>query len=72
MSDFSGLPIHIPQQLAYNRKWWWDPIDMEIFKNLGDNAQRQLVAVSLQTQAEILKVQAAGFEKMGAALAKQQ
>jgi hypothetical protein len=69
MSDFS-IP-NIPPQLAYNRKWWWDPIDMEIFKNLGDAAQRQLVAVSLQTQAEILKVQAAGFEKMGAALAKQ-
>ncbi len=68
MSDFSA---HIPPQLALNRKWWWDPIDMEIFKNLGDAAQRQLVAVSLQTQAEMLKVQAAGFEKIGAALAKQ-
>jgi hypothetical protein len=66
MSDFS---THIPPQLALNRKWWWDPIDMEIFKNLGDTAQRQLVAASLQTQAEMLKVQAAGFEKMGAALA---
>jgi hypothetical protein len=70
MSDFT-IPSHIPAQLAYNRKWWWDPIDMEIFKNLGDVAQRQLVAVSLQTQAEILKVQAAGFEKMGAALARE-
>jgi hypothetical protein len=69
MSDFSSA--NIPLQLAYNRKWWWDPIDMEIFKNLGDVAQRQLVAVSLQTQAEILKVQAAGFERMGAALASQ-
>ena len=56
-------------QLALHPKWWWDPIDMEIFKNLGDAAQRQVVAVSLQTQAEMLKVQAAGLEKLGAAVA---
>jgi hypothetical protein len=71
MSDFPGIASHVPPQLALHRRWWWDPIDMEIFKNLEDNAQRQLVAVSLQTQAEILKVQAAGLEKMGAALASQ-
>ena len=59
----------IPAQLVYNRKWWWDPIDMEVFKNLGDSVQRQLVAISLQTQAEMLKVQAAGYEKIGAAVA---
>jgi hypothetical protein len=58
----------IPAQLVYNRKWWWDPIDMEVFKNLGDSVQRQLVAISLQTQAEMLKVQAAGYEKIGAAM----
>ena len=58
----------IPAQLIYNRKWWWDPIDMEVFKNLGDEAQRELVAISLQTQAEMLKVQAAGYERIGAAM----
>ncbi|HXS14498.1 MAG TPA: hypothetical protein VN734_17495 [Acidobacteriaceae bacterium] len=58
-------------QLAFHPKWWWDPIDMEIFKNLENNAQRQIVAVSLQTQAEMLKVQAAGLEKIGAALSSQ-
>jgi hypothetical protein len=58
-------------QLAYNPKWWWDPIDMEVFKNLGDAAQRQLTAVSLQTQAEMLKVHAAGLERMSNALSGQ-
>jgi hypothetical protein len=60
----------IPAQLIYNRKWWWDPIDMEVFKNLGEAVQRELVAISLRTQAEMLKVQAAGYEEIGAALRK--
>jgi hypothetical protein len=62
----------IPAQLIYNRKWWWDPIDMEVFKNLGEAVQREVVGISLRTQAEMLKVQAAGYEKIGAALAKTQ
>jgi len=62
----------IPAQLIYNRKWWWDPIDMEVFKALGEGVQRELVGISLRTQAEMLKVQAAGYEKIGAALSKSQ
>ena len=55
-------------QLILNRKWWWDPIDMEVFRHLGEGVQRQLIAISLQTQSEMLKVQAAGYDKIGAAL----
>ncbi len=62
----------LPAELLYNRRWWWDPIDMEVFKNLGDSVQRELVAISVQTQAEILSVQAAGYAKIGAAIAKSQ
>ena len=58
----------IPSELIYNRKWWWDPIDMEVFKNLGEVSQRQLVAISLEVQSQILKTQAAGLEKMAGAL----
>jgi len=60
----------IPNELMYNRKWWWDPIDMEVFKSLEEDTQRDLVAISLQTQAEMLRVQAAGYEKIGAAIAR--
>jgi hypothetical protein len=66
MSDTASIPA----QLVYNRKWWWDPIDMEVFKNLGDAAQRQAIAISIQTQADMLKAQAAGYERIGAAVAK--
>lgn len=58
----------LPEELAFQRKWWWDPIDMEIFKKLETNVQQQLIAVSLETQAQILKTQAAGLEKIGNAL----
>jgi len=60
----------MPEPLAFHPKWWWDPIDMEIFKHLADATQRQILAVSLQTQSEMLKVQAAGLDKIGAALAQ--
>jgi hypothetical protein len=64
------MAIDLPNSLAFNPKWWWDPIDMEVFKNLGDAEQRDLIAISIQTQAEILRVQAAGYEKIGAALTR--
>jgi hypothetical protein len=44
----------LSNELVFHRKWWWDPIDMEIFKLLEDPLQRQLVAVSLDTQAAIV------------------
>jgi hypothetical protein len=64
------MALDIPGSLVYNPKWWWDPIDMEVFKELEESEQRELVAISVQTQAEILKVQAAGYEKLAATLAK--
>lgn len=54
--------------LIFHRHWRWDLIDREIFKNLNEVAQRQLIAVSLQTQAAMLKTQADGLEKMAGAL----
>ncbi len=55
---------HIDQEFAFNRKWWWDPIDMEIFKILEQVQQRQLLAASLEVQAEVMKVQAEGLARM--------
>jgi hypothetical protein len=55
----------LSSSLIWNKRWWWDPIDMEIFKELEDEVQQQVVAVSLRTQAQMLKIQAAGFEEMG-------
>ncbi|WP_041855661.1 hypothetical protein [Candidatus Korobacter versatilis] len=60
---------NLDSDLLFHRNWWWDPIDMEIFKILDQSAQRQLVAISLEVKAEVLKVQAAGVAKMAGAIA---
>jgi hypothetical protein len=61
MADF-------PSELIFNRRWWWDPIDMEVLKTLKPDIQHQLVAISLETQAQMSKIQAAGMEKMSGLL----
>jgi hypothetical protein len=61
MGDYSS-------ELPFARKWWWDPIDMEVFKKLEQAVQQEVVAISLETQAQILKTQAAGMEKISGAL----
>lgn len=58
----------LANELQFRRRWWWDPIDMGIFHKLDDRVQRELLAVSLETQAQILKTHAAGLEKMGGVL----
>ena len=54
----------IPSELLFHRRWWWDPIDMEILKGLKPDIQRQLISLSLDTQAQVLRSQAEGMEKM--------
>jgi hypothetical protein len=58
----------LPSELIFNRRWWWDPIDMEVLKTLKPDIQHQLVAISLETQAQMSKIQAAGMEKMSGLL----
>ena len=58
----------LPSELIFNLRWWWDPIDMEVLKTLKPDVQHQLVAVSLEMQAQMLKIQAAGMEKMSGLL----
>jgi hypothetical protein len=58
----------LQHDLQFIRRWWWDPIDMEIFKKLDDGLQRNVLGISLETQAQILKTHAAGLDKIGAAL----
>jgi hypothetical protein len=43
---------------------------MEVFKNLGDAVQQQIVAVSLQNSAQMLRLQAEGLEKIAGVIAK--
>ena len=36
----------LPSELIFNRRWWWDPIDMEVLKTLKPDIQHQLVATA--------------------------
>jgi hypothetical protein len=58
----------LANELLFRRNWWWDPIDMEFFKRLEQVAQQEVLAISLETQAQMLKTQAAGMEKISVAL----
>ena len=58
----------LAHELQFRRKWWWDPIDMGIFQKLDERLQREVLAVSLDTQSAVLKAQAAGLDKMSGAL----
>jgi hypothetical protein len=41
---------------------------MEVLKTLKPDVQHQIVAVSLETQAQMLKTEAAGMERMSGLL----
>ena len=58
----------LPGELLFRRHWWWDPIDMEIFKKLEQHVQHELLAITLETHAQMSKTYAAGLEKMSGAL----
>jgi hypothetical protein len=57
------------EKFRFNPQWWWDPVDMEIYKELPIELQRQVVAISVATQAQMLKVQSEGVAQIGAIIA---
>lgn len=54
----------IPSELLFKWKWWFDPVPFPYFERLDVAIQREIVAVSLQTQAEMLKIQADGMRRL--------
>lgn len=55
----------LPSELLWKWKWWWDPVPPEVFKELEEVMQRQLVAVTLEAQAQMLRTQAEALSKIG-------
>jgi hypothetical protein len=60
--------VNMSDELAWKWRWWWDPVPFEVFKELGDEAQKQIVAVSLEAQASMLRTQAEALTKIGGLL----
>jgi len=61
----------LSDELIWKWKIWWDPVPPWVFKELNEGVQQQLVAISLEAQAQVLRTQAEAFSKMGAAIGKQ-
>ncbi|HTQ57902.1 MAG TPA: hypothetical protein VMI94_25725 [Bryobacteraceae bacterium] len=58
----------LSDELLWKWKIWWDPVPPWVFKELDDSIQRQVVAISLEAQAQVLRTQAEAIAKIGAAM----
>jgi hypothetical protein len=56
-------------ELIWNWRWWWDPIDMEHLKVLEPGVQQQILAAKLEAHAQLLKTQAEALTKISGLVA---
>lgn len=59
-------------ELIWKWKIWWDPVPPWVFNQLGDSVQQQVVAISLQAQAQVLNIQAEAMNKIAGTIGKPQ
>lgn len=58
----------LPSELLWKWKIWWDPVPPEVFKELEEGLQREIIAVTLDAQAQMLRTQADALAKVGGML----
>lgn len=51
-------------ELLFNWRWWWDPIDMEHLKVLEPNVRQKVLAAKLDAHAQLLRTQAEHLTKI--------
>jgi hypothetical protein len=56
-------------ELAWKWNWWWDPVPPQVLKDLDKATQHQVLAISLEAQAQALRLQADAMAKIGNVLA---
>jgi hypothetical protein len=49
-----------------NPIWWWDPPPPWIWKELGEEVQREIIRVSLETEINVLQARVNGLRQIGA------
>ncbi len=54
--------------LIWRWKIWWDPVPPEVFKELGDQVQQEIVSIALEAQANMLQTQATALREIGGKL----
>ena len=47
----------LAEELIWKRKWWWDPVPIEIFRQLEVFEQRDFVIKTLEANAAISQIQ---------------
>ncbi len=52
-------------ELAWRWNWWWDPVPPDLLKQLDKTVQQQVLAISLEAQAQALRLQADAMAKIG-------
>lgn len=62
----------LSEELLWKWKIWWDPVPPWVFKELDDEVQKQVVAVSLEAQAQVLRTQADAIARIGLAIGGKQ
>jgi len=60
---------HIPPELIFNPRIWWDPI-WPLVEKAGLAGQPEILAAALDAQAQIHTVQAAALQQMKAHVLK--
>jgi hypothetical protein len=62
----------LSDELLWKWKIWWDPVPPWVFKELEEGIQNQIVAISLEAQAQMLRAQADAISKIGSAIGGKQ
>ena len=61
----------LSDELVWKWKIWWDPVPPWVFKELDEGVQQEVVAISLEAQAQVLRTQAEALSKIGAAIGRE-
>lgn len=61
----------LSDELLWKLKIWWDPVPPWVFKELDEGIQQQVVAISLEAQAQVMRTQADAMAKMAGVITKQ-
>ena len=56
--------------LHFNPKFWWDPVPWWFVTHLDTNILKEIAVIQIESQREVLAIQAKGLERTLAALGK--
>ena len=66
----SRPPVQLAELLQFRPKWWWDPVPDWVLDHLSTAVIREVAAIQMKTQIEMLRVQQNALEETMAAMRK--